>query len=142
VPLALAVWRWKYTVRVTDNELAISSLTTRSVPLHDISEVAIGAFKASSFCKIRLNTGEEDLTVGSDLKGFLDFVKLCRRTLTSQRLVDNASVFEISSLRKRPAVADRSGSKVPSHCTKRIIGSNARRNWGRRPETIQRQIVG
>lgn len=76
VPLALAVWQWTYTVRVTDNELAISSLTTRSVPLQDISEVAIGAFKASSFCKIRLNTGEEDLTVGSDLKGFLDFVKL------------------------------------------------------------------
>jgi len=77
VPLALAVWQWRYAVRVSDKELVISSFTTRTVRLQDISEVTMGAYKSSSsFCVIRLNTGQGDLTVGSELKGFLDFVKL------------------------------------------------------------------
>jgi hypothetical protein len=85
VPLAMAVRQWRYTVRVSDNELAISTFTTRTVPLQDISEVTIGAFKASSFCQIRLNTGEEDLTVGSDLRGFLDFVKLLSENVNKSK---------------------------------------------------------
>jgi hypothetical protein len=76
VPLAIAVRQWKYTVCVSDKELAIATFTTRTVRLQDISAVTIGEFKASSFCQIRLNTGEEDLTVGSELKDFLDFVRL------------------------------------------------------------------
>jgi hypothetical protein len=76
VPLVMALWQWKYRVRVSDKEIAISSFTTRTVQLQDISEVTIGAFRSSSYCKIRLNSGEGDLVVGSELKGFLDFVKL------------------------------------------------------------------
>jgi len=38
VPLAIAVWQWRYTVRVTDRLLTISTFTTRTVPLLDISE--------------------------------------------------------------------------------------------------------
>lgn len=76
IPLAMAVWQWRYTVRVSDDELAISTFTTRTVQLRDISEVTIGAYRSSSYCLIRLSTGEADFAVGSELKGFLDFVKL------------------------------------------------------------------
>ena len=85
VPLALAVWQWRYAVRVSDKDLAISSFTTRTVRLQDISEVTIGAYKSSSFCVIRLNTGEGDLTVGSELKGFLDFVKLLSENVNKSK---------------------------------------------------------
>lgn len=86
IPLAMAIRQWKYTVRVSDRELAISTFATTSVSLQDISEVTIGAFKASSFCKIRLNTGQEDLTIGSDLKGFLDFVKLLSEKVNKSKM--------------------------------------------------------
>lgn len=76
VPLVMAVRQWRYTVRLSDDELTISAFITRTVPLRDIGEVIIGAFRASSFCQIRLNSGDEDLTVSSDLVGFLDFVRL------------------------------------------------------------------
>lgn len=54
VPLAMAVWQWKYSVRVSDKELAISTFTTRTVELRDISEVTIGAYRSSPYCQIRL----------------------------------------------------------------------------------------
>jgi hypothetical protein len=76
VPLAMAIWQWKYRVRVSHKELAISTFTTRTVQLRDIGEVTIGAYRSSPYCQIRLNTGEGDLAVGSELKGFLDFVSL------------------------------------------------------------------
>jgi hypothetical protein len=85
VPLAMAVWQWKYSVRVSGKELTISTFTTRTVPLEDISEVTIDAYKSSSYCQIRLNTGEGDLAVGSELKGFLDFVKLLSENVNKSK---------------------------------------------------------
>jgi hypothetical protein len=86
VPLAMAFWQWKYRVRVSDKELAISSFTTRTVQLQDIGEVTIGAYRSSPYCKIRLNTGEGDLAVGSELKGFLDFVKLLSENVNKSKI--------------------------------------------------------
>lgn len=54
-------------------EAQIAQSTTA---LRDISDVNIGAWKASSLCKIRLLTGEADIRVASDLKNFLEFVRL------------------------------------------------------------------
>jgi hypothetical protein len=85
VPLAMAVWQWKYSLRLSDKELTISTFTTRTVPLQDISEVTIGAYKSSPYCQIRLSTGEADLAVGSELKGFLDFVKLLSENVNKAR---------------------------------------------------------
>jgi hypothetical protein len=76
LPLAMAIRELRYTVRVSEDELVISDLTTKSVPLQDISEVTIGVSKLSSFCQIRPMTGEEYLQVGSDLKNFPEFVSL------------------------------------------------------------------
>jgi hypothetical protein len=86
IPLAMAVRQWRYTVRVSDNELAISTFTTKIVLLRDISEVTIGAYRSSPYCQIRLNTGEVDLAVGSELKGFLDFVKILSEKVNESKI--------------------------------------------------------
>lgn len=86
VPLAMAVWQWRYSVRVSDKELAISTFTTRTVEFRDISEVKIGAYRSSPYCQIRLSTGEADLAVGSELKGFLDFVKLLSEKVNDSKI--------------------------------------------------------
>jgi hypothetical protein len=74
--LAMAVRQFRYSACVSDDELTITDLTTRSVPLRDIGEVTIGVSRASSFCQIRLITGEEGLMVASDLTNFPEFVSL------------------------------------------------------------------
>ena len=74
--LAIAVWQWKYKVRVSDRELSITGFTTRVVRLRDIDEVTIGAYRATPYCQIRVNNGDADLSVESNLEGFLDFVSL------------------------------------------------------------------
>jgi hypothetical protein len=85
VPLAIAVRQWIYKVSVSDRGLAISAFTTRTVMFEDISEVKIETFKGSSFCQIRLRTGENDLTVDANLKGFLDFVKLLSEKVSNSK---------------------------------------------------------
>jgi hypothetical protein len=85
VPLMTAVRQWIYKVCVSDRRLAISAFTTRTVTWEDISEVKIESLKGSSFCQIRLHTGENDLTVDSNLKGFLDFVKLLSKKVSESK---------------------------------------------------------
>jgi len=80
VPIIMVVKEFRYTIRVTDDELVISDFTTKRIALRNISDVKVGAWRASSFCQIRLMTGEEDLRVASDLKNFPEFVSLlCAR---------------------------------------------------------------
>jgi hypothetical protein len=86
VPLAIAVRQWIYKVSVSDRGLAISAFTTRTVVFDDISDVKIATHKGSSFCQIRLRTGENDLTVDSNLKGFLDFVKLLSEKVSNSKV--------------------------------------------------------
>jgi hypothetical protein len=57
------------------------------VPLRDISDVNMGTFRISSFCQIKLSSGEEDLTVASDIENFPEFVSLlCERVNESRNL--------------------------------------------------------
>jgi hypothetical protein len=80
LPLSFAFRIFRYRVSVSDHALTITDLSTRSVPLHIISDVRIGTSRATSFCRIGLMTGEEDIAVGSDLERFPEFVKLlCER---------------------------------------------------------------
>jgi hypothetical protein len=79
-PLAMGIRSLRYEVRVSNDELTMSDLTTRSVPLRDISDVNMGTSRITSFCQINLMSGEESLTVASDLKHFPEFVSLlCNR---------------------------------------------------------------
>ncbi len=80
VPLLFAIRQWLYKVTLSDNGLRISSFTSRLVLYEDIDNIEIGAVKASTFCLIRLRGGEA-LMIGSDLVGFLDFVKLLSNRL-------------------------------------------------------------
>ena len=75
-PLVIGIRSLRYSVRVSNNELTISNFTTKTVSLRDIGEVTIGVSRASSFCQIRLITGEGDLNVPSDLEHFPEFVSL------------------------------------------------------------------
>jgi hypothetical protein len=84
-PLVMGVRSLRYSVRVSNNELTISDLTTKSVPLRDIGEVTIGVSRASSFCQIRLITGEEDLNVASDLEHFPEFVSLLSESVNASK---------------------------------------------------------
>jgi hypothetical protein len=91
VPIIMTVKEFRYTICVTDDELVISDFTTKRITLRDISDVKVGAWKASSFCQIRLITGEEDLRVASDLKNFPEFVSLlCDRVSQSKSRGDGA----------------------------------------------------
>lgn len=83
VPLVIAVRQWMYKVIISDKGLVISAFKTKSMLFDEISEIKIGAFKASSFCLIRLKTGKQ-LSVGSDLKEFLGFVKLLSARLNAR----------------------------------------------------------
>ncbi len=74
VPLVIAVNQWLYSVSISDDGIVISAFRTRRVLFEEIREIRIGAVKAASFCQILLKTGKH-LTVGSELGGFLDFVK-------------------------------------------------------------------
>ena len=85
-PLAMGIRSLRYKVRVSNDELTISDLTSRSVPLRDISDVNMGTSRITSFCQINLMSGEENLTVASDLKHFPEFVSLlCERVDESKR---------------------------------------------------------
>jgi peroxiredoxin len=84
-PLVMGVRSLRYSVRVSNNELTISDLTTKSVPLRDIGEVTIGVSRASSFCQIRLITGEDDLNVASDLEHFPEFVSLLSESVNASK---------------------------------------------------------
>jgi hypothetical protein len=84
-PLVMGIRSLRYSVRVSNVELTISDLTTKSVPLRDIGEVTIGVSRASSFCQIRLITGEEDLNVASDLEHFPEFVSLLSENVNASK---------------------------------------------------------
>ena len=84
-PLVMGIRSLRYSVRVSNDELTISDLTTKSVPLRDIGEVTIGVSRASSFCQIRLITGEEDLNVASDLEQFPEFVSLLSENVNASK---------------------------------------------------------
>jgi hypothetical protein len=84
-PLVMGIRSLRYSVRVSNDELTISDLTTKSVPLRDIGEVTIGVSRASSFCQIRLITGEEDLNVASDLEHFPEFVSLLSESVNASK---------------------------------------------------------
>jgi hypothetical protein len=84
-PLVMGIRSLRYSVRVSNDELTISDLTTKSVPLREIGEVTIGVSRASSFCQIRLITGEEDLNVPSDLERFPEFVSLLSESVNASK---------------------------------------------------------
>ncbi len=84
-PLVMGIRSLRYSVRVSNDELTISDLTTKSVPLRDIGEVTIGVSRASSFCQIRLITGEKDLNVASDLEHFPEFVSLLSQNVNASK---------------------------------------------------------
>jgi hypothetical protein len=86
-PLVMGIRSLRYSVRVSNDELTISDLTTKSVPLRDIGEVTIGVSRASSFCQIRLITGEEDLSVASDLEQFPEFVSLLSENVNASKKI-------------------------------------------------------
>jgi hypothetical protein len=83
--LVMGIRSLRYCVRVSNDELTISDFTTRSVPLRVIGEVSIGVSRASSFCQIRLITGEEDLKVASDLEHFPEFVSLLSENVNASK---------------------------------------------------------
>jgi hypothetical protein len=84
-PLVIGIRSLRYCVRVSNDELTISDFTTKSVPLRVIGEVFIGVSRASSFCQIRLITGEEDLKVASDLEHFPEFVSLLSENVNASK---------------------------------------------------------
>jgi hypothetical protein len=84
-PLVMGIRSLRYSVRVSNDELTISDLTTKRVSLRDIGEVTIGVSRASSFCRIRLITGEEDLNVASDLEHFPEFVSLLSENVNASK---------------------------------------------------------
>jgi hypothetical protein len=85
VPLAFAVRQWFYKAVISDEGLSISSFTTRTVRFDEISDLTIAVSRGGSFCAIQLNTGEDDLSVGTDLRGFLDFVRLLSQRLSKAK---------------------------------------------------------
>lgn len=84
-PLVMGIRSLRYSVRVSNNELTISDFSTKTVPLRDIGEVTIGVSRASSFCQIRLITGEGDLNVPSDLERFPEFVSLLSENVNASK---------------------------------------------------------
>ena len=90
-PLAMGIRSLRYTVRVSPDELTIFDLAIRRVPLRDISDVNMGTSRITSYCQIKLISGEEDLTVASDLENFPEFVSLLCERVNESKTRDAAS---------------------------------------------------
>jgi hypothetical protein len=75
---------WIYRVTISDRELTIRALTRKTILFDTIEKIETGALKASSFCVITTRDGKST-EIGSDLVGFLDFVRaLAERTKISR----------------------------------------------------------